>query len=608
MTGTRKAFFITAICIVIGGLLISTKSHQLVEENRRVARQEQSREVSQWMAQNIEQKINHLEASVSYLDPSTIETLKRMGARYFAYAHPVDGQWKIKWKVLDKMDRKAILNEVNPIPFDKMSTVNRAWSFNKNNQPILISPVEVAQSKQLRSGFLVFGLETSFFSSITDRSDSVAIYASQGQPLVSHGAIVGDLTQAMNDKESFVTASVDGERGPLLQTGYYASDIQAWIFRQTPVIQKSYFMSASFVYFLIAIMISLALTAILFRRFIEIEVTTRGKSNQLQPVLNAVMHRSRESLSRLIEKVRSQGQTLDPEIAKMENWLSSASEDQQRIEDFSQWLDNLIEVEREELRKKGIEIKTQVDDGASLVCNPTHLEDFIRRLLNNSARVLVEESDKKIQIQLASHSQGYQLMYLDTRRSHCPSGHEPSLLLQSESSLETIDGIVAYGSWLFGDRLTVANSGFCLSVDLPVEARASVDKPEERTIEMSVEKVSTSDHLSDSEALELSALVEALQNGPLVPTGERQEKEADEEEPRIVISATEEIDDFSAQSIDDIVDNFEMKDFEFSGEEFEDKEVDAEVAKNSNGLFELDTGNLKIKIRSPRKRDIDVNS
>ncbi|MCJ8278359.1 MAG: hypothetical protein HRT44_11290, partial [Bdellovibrionales bacterium] len=146
MTLKQRIFLISAICIMTSGLLVSYKSFELNKKFSLQSENEKSREVSLWVAQMIEQKVTHLESSVSYLDASTVETLKRMGARYFAYAYPKNDNWKIKWKVLGDLDRKGILSEVNQISFKSLSSTKRTWEFNKEAAPILISPVELSGS------------------------------------------------------------------------------------------------------------------------------------------------------------------------------------------------------------------------------------------------------------------------------------------------------------------------------------------------------------------------------------------------------------------------------------------------------------------------------
>ena len=125
MTINPRITLLCAICILVSGLLGSYKSFQIHNKESLEKDLAKSQEVSQWMAQSLEQKLTMMESAVSYLDKSTVESLKRMGARYFAYAYKKGGEWSIKWKVLGAAGKEEILGEVNEGASQPMTPMTR---------------------------------------------------------------------------------------------------------------------------------------------------------------------------------------------------------------------------------------------------------------------------------------------------------------------------------------------------------------------------------------------------------------------------------------------------------------------------------------------------
>ena len=75
-----KLSLVATICILIGGLIGSIKSFQISQNQIRQQEIENSQKTNQWIAVALEQNLIQMEASVSYLDKSTVESLKRFGA------------------------------------------------------------------------------------------------------------------------------------------------------------------------------------------------------------------------------------------------------------------------------------------------------------------------------------------------------------------------------------------------------------------------------------------------------------------------------------------------------------------------------------------------
>jgi len=263
-------------------------------------------------------------------------------------------------------------------------------------------------------------------------------------------------------------------------------------------------------------------------------------------------------------------------------------------------LDQTLESEYDRLNKLGISLRTQVEVGVEVVLSPGHMEDFLHRLIGNSALVLEDEEEKQIQIQVVEQSQSYQLIYLDTRSKNFPSSEPSSLLLQTESSLTGIDGILAYGSWYFSENLHVAKSGFCLSIDL--------NKPSHGEAQATPEVMSSGTFDQVIEPVEKN-VVTPLQFKSLDSETLSQQQDIGK---TVTSEASPVADEFDFES-------FELKDFNFeelneeidrnkiSDAVIENLKTDNEIASDEKGLFEFNSGDFKIKIRSPKKRDRDVN-
>ncbi|MEM7646456.1 MAG: hypothetical protein AAF203_06075, partial [Pseudomonadota bacterium] len=251
MTTNQKSALICGLCLLVSGLLGSFKSFQLDQEFQTEVAEKQNREISQWVAQSVEQKLTQLESSVSYLDKSTVESLKRFGCRYFAYSFKKGGEWSIKWKVLSDFGKDQILGEVNQLNFDELSQKKRQWKFNKENQPIYVAPVKLAQSHQLKKGFLIFGLEKNFFSALHSVDHDVFLVTPDKKSLFNS---LSDRIRGLSDlfvKGSNDLTAIEAAEGPYFLTSYFSPVSQLWYVRKAQVKDLSFFASPQMSYFLL---------------------------------------------------------------------------------------------------------------------------------------------------------------------------------------------------------------------------------------------------------------------------------------------------------------------------------------------------------------------
>lgn len=577
MAFNLKMSLLCAVCILISGLLGSFKSFQIYEEQRQTTIASENHEVSQWVAQTVEQKLQQLEASVSYLDKSTVETLKRFGTRYFAYAFKQDGEWSIKWKILSEMGKEAILSEVGELSFDGMTSDKRRWVRSKSHDLIYIAPVEIAESHQLKSGFLIFGLSKKFFGFLSSRDNNISLLGEGAVAL--HGDVASSLVA-----DGFLEPKEEGEQEHRLEdlkgetnvlTRYFSSFAQMWVVKATPMAAGSYFASSFFTYFLMASALSLMIFSMLMTIYLK---------RSIQPLM---ARREAEA-------------STDDVVAETETAVvTPASPELVEMGDLSSWLQNLLGEETDRLRKLDIRLKTQFEEEAKVMAAPSKLRDFIKRLIGNSVLALDGEDEKEIQLQLVEEKDSYQFIYVDSRSKMFPTGQESSVFLQSDGSMEGIDGIISYASWLFGEELTVAKKGFCLSINFAKVEAFEASGVEAAIINPSLDRIEIKDEDTDVDLFgELS-----LNQQQLAESGE--------------IAA--DLDEDTNVSFDEVVEQFKMKSFEFNSlqeanEEIEaidlDTDGDSEPVDETDdkGFVELNSGQFKLKIRSPKKRDMDANS
>lgn len=621
MTINRNLILLFAICIFVGGGIGSYKSFQLYRnqtiENNILKNEESSR----WMAQSLEQKIKQMEAAVSYLDQSTIETLKRFGTRYFAYAFKdKKNEWSIKWKKLGEMGKEEILSEVDKFKFDEFSTEKRNWKMLDSEKIVFVTPVELAESHQLKTGFLVFGLNKGFFKFLTQARDKSSVVTPDLQKIV--GSISDQELAEREDLREGTQGNSNQilERGESLEieTAYFSKETQTWILKSAEVPALSFIGSTFFTYFILSSIISLLIFVLAVSSRV-VERQSMKHSLKSMSLFNFSNWKKRD----VQESAFYEEEPLDEKV---------------HINDFGEFIESVIDEETPRLKKLNIRVKTQMEERAKVYCAPRHISDLLKRLIGNSVLVLEDEGEKEIQIQLVERQKSYQLIYVDTRTSHMPSRRPTSLLAQTEGSMEGIDGIIAYAQWFYGKRLTVAKKGFCLSVDLLKEEAPS-----------SLAKQGLIPKVDNSQAvITTQSQVDELNIEPFVPTLDRIEIVEDETDHELFFetgfedrskkgtevveegSSLDELtpielshqkveeDEEPAVSFDQVIEEFRLKELSFKeDDETRAKEVEAmsvadndeeSVTQDENGLYEIKSGQFKLKIRAPKKKDTDVHS
>ncbi len=633
MTINRKLILLFAVCIFIGGGIGSYKSFQLYKEQSLATNISKSEESSQWISQSVLQKIKQLESAVSYLDKSTIETLRRFGARYFAYAFKDQkNEWSIKWKKLGSMGKEEILGEVEALSFEKFSTKKRNWTTLKSGEIVFVSPVGLAESHQLKTGFLVFGLNKNFFEFVNQARNQTALVTEEletilAQQDLSEMMILESLKTAQSD---FIHRSIETEENFNLETAYFAEEAQLWIVKKASGPAYSFVGSSFFTYFIISSLISLL-------AFILALSSKMVKKGNLKDSLQTVRF---PSLARFRREQREEDDDFEDPIM----------DDNVHIQNFGEFVEGIIEEEALRLRKLGIKIKTQMEEDAKVYCSPKHISDLLKRLIGNSVLVLEKEEEKEIQIQLVEQNNSFQLIYVDTRTSQFPSQEAIPVFGQTEASMEGIDGIIAYAQWFYGERLTLAKKGFCLSVDLMKEEATKTNEEKrnqaepveplsERLDRIEINDIDTDQNLfgsnyNASASKETPKEIEAeftdqksasKTSGTDSHTDEIGELEIDNLEP-VKLSGDKEAEE-PAVSFDKVIEEFRLKELSFKENEkeqqssenkepklsfhnVEEEEADdAEtLAQDEKGLYEIKSGQFKLKIRAPKKKDTDVHS
>ena len=602
---------ICVISIVISGLFASYKSFQLHQAQIRDEQTQQSQLVSQFVGQNLEQKLLQMEAAVSYLDKSTIETLKRFGARYFAYAYKKNNEWAIKWKKLGELGKDEILEEVNALAFDDFSEKKRHWRRAKNNELIYIAPVALAESHQLKEGFLIYGMNRDFFKALKTSDGQYALTDANATKIMGKLPFMMDAeTLAAGEQASHIKEIEGGAL--LIATALFSPISQLWIARSHQINQMGFIESQFFTYFLMTSAFA-CLLLLLFMMGRENSSETTDKKRPAMsfklPELSFLKKKQVEHQEPAASIIADQVQehkampATEPTVAQAEAPNEIADE----IADFAEYLDSVLKEEIPRLKKVGISIKTQVEEGARLFCRRQHVEDFIKRLVGNSVLTLENEKEKEIQLQLVEQSESFQLIYVDTRSDQFPSKQESTLMAQTEGSLEGIDGIISYARWMFGESLTVAKKGFCVSIDLPKVATVATTVVEpivEERIEINdadtdmdlidgFTTLETTAQTTQDEAVDFDNFIEQFRMKEF-SFKENEAKEAIDEAVEDQVAAAGSVVEESVVG-ESVVEESAVEDSA------------AEVETDERGLFEFNSGQFKIKIRSPKKRDKDVD-
>ena len=251
MTIRQRMILISGLWLVVGGFALSYRSFHLDQKEQMRNSERVGQELAGWVAQSIEQRLSQLEASVSYLDKSTVESLKRLGARYFAYVYKSQNEWNIKWKQLGIIKKEQILTEIKQISFDQFTDEKRAWHLGPDRQFIYIVPVALSKSYQLQEGFLVFGLKSGFFQFIQSRETPVTLLTE------NHQTLEGFLPPQHQRENLFVgegmlSVPIEKNQENFVLTSYFSPLSQLWILHQRKLLLPSFFKSSSFDYFLVA--------------------------------------------------------------------------------------------------------------------------------------------------------------------------------------------------------------------------------------------------------------------------------------------------------------------------------------------------------------------
>ena len=596
MTQKRKVLLATLVLIFLSGLMVTYKSHQVSREYHAQLEKQKTQDIAYWAAEVLMEKVKILEASVATLDKSTVQILKRMDVRYFAYAYKAGDQWKIKWKVIDGISKKQIVKEVNSIPFSELSSQKRNW-FSENQKAALVSPVEVAANEQLKNGFLVFGLQPEFFSGVLDVDPQFEIFTlngKQAKALVPNKKREWLIESGLINRDSpSQVLNLDHKGEAYRAASYFASDIQLWLVRLNKTHLKPFVASPVFRYFLMAMVLCFALVLVLFTQLISFSESLSAQ--KMRDTQKASPSLGLGALKRVFSKwgsSLSRSQEVEEDITPDQNWLDGVdlSHSPDQIEDLSSWVESLLETYKKRIVQNGIQLHVNIPEGLGVRFHEEPTREFIRRLVENSLQTLILEDDKNIHIDAVEESGQWTLSYRDSRTRHLPAIKDPTYLLEIENPLEDINGIMSYGRWLFAGK--VHSSTHELSVDLKLEKLGRVLSQEDlNSVSMDRIVIDEEDEIS----------LEQFDFKPVNPASKEtvvgtQEAEVEDQE-------------YLSQSIDDIVNSFEMNSFDFEEPEAavdSDAEL-KEVMAAEKEVVQFEAGGFKLKIRAPKKRDEDVN-
>ena len=254
----------SSLCLFAGGLLVSYKSFDTYRKLLEEKSIKNSLKISQWVGRNIQEKIHFLESTVSYLDMSSVEMLKSLNVRYFSYAYQEGGKWKIQWKNISEASTQKVINELSGISLTPYSTTKRSWAFDPKGHLVLISPVEVAGSQELKSGFLIFGLSQNFLRSVTDDQASIRLFTLKGESLDKKNSLNPESVKKLaQTRESETFQWLNKKFSP-----HFSQFSQIYILRFQGQEVFSFWGSSFLNYFFICFMWVFALMVFIFKKWV----------------------------------------------------------------------------------------------------------------------------------------------------------------------------------------------------------------------------------------------------------------------------------------------------------------------------------------------------
>jgi|GEM_PF-4487476 len=708
MNGKWKVLILSGVLVFICGFVISFKSFQLNEDFRRQVQLQKSLEISNWISELLIQKVNVLESSVSHLDKSTTETMRRLGVQYFAYAHKSptgrssessEAKWKVKWKNLGDIETPQIKEQVAGFDFDDFSVTKRSW-VRLGQNTILISPVANAASEKMKSGFLIFSMDAKRLENLGALSTEVALFSHNGNSLNAKNPKWLEVEKLFTEKKDGSMAVVKDRGTSYLRSASFSKALQMWVVHFQPFPQESYITSASaFIFFVSFLVLGLLASLLTYKLPFEnfkmfVGPGRRGVQagvGESDAVLRVVLHRMRNDLSQLREKVGGMTEPLRKldvitAIDASKNWLGTTdTKSTKEVSDFGKCLEVITLLKQADLVKAGISVQTQIEDGAAVVCSIEAVEEFILRLIDNSISTLVDEDEKWIHLACTKQGKHYQFVYRDSRSSEIPQLLDDAQLLTSENPFEDIHGILAFGHFAFGVEMTSSQDELNISLKLPVDEPTTTVLPQRPEASpnassqgQSVPNSQVEESVQATEVVGVRPASEPVTSLPSV-SGQAVMSSAGDVEPgtyEIDMDSDYELEDIEIlqplplpkpvtetqfqpvdfpvekpeadaltanktegllvppplpaaalvsqgdSEVDSMVKDFELKEFNFD-ETLPEKPVTSDVAQtdsatdwpkssiaaeSKDGLVEFAAGDMKLKIRSPKKRTPNVSS
>ena len=569
MSFNRKIILLGFLFLALGAFA-SFFSFQKAERESWQILEKSSREVAGWASQSLEQRLLQLESSASYLSPTTLESMKNLGARYFAYVHKNPDEWSLNWKKLEGMEKEEILKEVGQIEFDEITDQKRTWSFNQKNEAIYITPVALADSHQLQEGFLVFGLKKDFFKFIQTDTSPVTLMTKDHLPL--EGTWPGEFEgrkQKLDDGEpEMTTGQIETEDKRWILTSYFSPISQVWVIAKNNLSRLSYFQSLFFYYFLMGFLVFL-----LFFLFLL------GLDFRVLPMTGWMFHWARKGIG------------LPAGLA----FLSSKNDNQKKFKNKNPGEKKESEKSPPRHKKEeGFLIKTEHEESFSGVEIPGQILSVSEELESSTDGAETFGGEKLI------------------RFSRNP-GMDETFKISDKDLLEPKSGDqpqeVLFEKKIFSGKEAI-------SLKDPFERTLSEDSVQEKEKPKRAEKshhpsskFKATPQVSGKKQL-FSGDIEGYDKDFCGEDGKPpvfDEKEVSEEAPSL-----HELE----KRVEMALNGFQLKSFGFKQDLIgkprktpEPSPVDTknQLTTDKNGLFEFDNGQIKIKIRPPRKKDSNAN-
>lgn len=488
MSFKNKPVVIVLLGLFVATLLVTLRAHFLLKDYEARRSQDFGLSTSQWASENLYTIVQTLEAGAKGLDQSTISTLERFGVDYFAHAYPNKEGWRFAPRALGEFKKDGVKEQLKDVVFANLKEDERNWIINDSHVQ-LFSPVSFIGSKKMGSGFAVYGIRRTSFEKwfVTSGALEVLSKSSNGfQNLLGDLDLKSPVIEKISEPiEGAVSETIlwNGKQFAL----FFQPGLQLWLVSHVPAVFTPFwtgplvkalcfgFLALSLLLLIVArnwkSPLLASLSPALATRSEESSLGDESLSSEIS-FLKALIQRLQIDLSHMKTSVSQMDEPLLKtdvirSINDVHEWLGEVPSLRREVKNFGFLIDLVLNLKESQLDQHGIQVDTQIEDDVRAHCSVEAVEDFLLRLMDQSILELKKAKHKKITIQLKKTSDDEaQFIYTDSRDEGFPKKNFNKHILQMESPLNDIHGLLSLGRLVFQEDLSWKSEPFELFVRL----------------------------------------------------------------------------------------------------------------------------------------------